>query len=260
MMIMRFRPRNQDFAFVCTANLRSMNIANEVGGAVLPIHSLKWRRLFRPGKAWSRKLKTSHRSLVLRTAAPALNILDPVMRRLDKGLQVKSPQAVTSEGITQEEFRIHSMVFLDRFSVSPDWTEAEFGRILSQSQENSSLGELRFRAVKDGSGQPVGVFVYFWQPGQLANVFEILAARGRESEVVHELFAHLDGIGCSLATGRAQPYLMPAFSMHGYVDYRHQGHVAISSRHPEVQEAVQNHSIYLGGFASEDWSRLLTGF
>lgn len=259
-MVLRLRPRNQDLAFVCSANLRSMNMASQIGSSVLPIHSLKWRRVFRPGNAWRNKLKTSQRPLMLQAGAPLLPVLDPVLRRLDRGLEVENTASLTSKEISLEEFRGLSQTYLQQFSVRPDWTAVEFNRIAEHANGNAKLGERRIRCVLDENGEQIGAYIYFWGEGRHAKVFDILSARGHDTHVVHELLAHLDGCGCTMATGRAQPYLMPALSLQRYVDFRHLGHVAVSSRHPEVVEAIRSQSVYLGGYASEDWNQLLTGF
>jgi hypothetical protein len=54
--------------------------------------------------------------------------------------------------------------------------------------------------------------------------------------------------------------MMNALGRQSFLRLRHRGYFCVATRHDEINQAVLENDIYIGGLASEDWSRLLTDF
>jgi hypothetical protein len=53
---------------------------------------------------------------------------------------------------------------------------------------------------------------------------------------------------------------MNALGRQRLMSFRHRGYFCISTRHDDLKQAALLGDIYIGGLASEQWSRMLTDF
>jgi hypothetical protein len=125
---------------------------------------------------------------------------------------------------------------------------------------NRSLGALQCRIVRSEDGRTIGAFLFFGRANRTANVLNVLCEEGRELDVTVAMFASLDKDGYAVAAGMGQPFLMNAISRQRWLSFRHRGYFCMVTRHADVKGAALSNDIYIGGLASESWSRLLTDF
>ncbi|MCZ4090869.1 GNAT family N-acetyltransferase [Sinorhizobium psoraleae] len=230
------------------------------GGVVLPIQSLEWRRLFRPFVAGA--VLASRRVPLLRSRAVigALALADRALRWRKPSTKPASVPGYETRAASLEEFRQCAGPMLERFSVRPSWSRSEFDWLAGVASLNRSLGTLQCRKVICEGGRTVGAFLFFGSENGIANVLNVLCEEGREFDVTAELFASLDREGYAAAVGMAQPFLMNAISRQRWLSFRHRGYFCMVTRHADLKEAALRNDIYIGGLASESWSRLLTDF
>lgn len=105
-----------------------------------------------------------------------------------------------------------------------------------------------------------GRLSFFGKQGAVATVLNLVCEEGRERDVAAAMFARLDAEGYAVAVGMAQPFLMNAISRQRWLSFRHRGYFCMVTRHADLKEAAERNDIYIGGLASETWSRLLTDF
>jgi len=259
-MCMQLRPHRHDFCFSDTANVVTRKIVLAGGGEELPLQSLKWRRLFRPAAHLALKAARGLPGRPSRTAGALAGLCDPAIRRAARALVPENAAGATSRAIEPSRFHWLAQEHLARFSVHPTWSHAEFEWVLQQARKNRALGRCMIREVEDGNGNSLGGYLYFVNREGYAEVFNIVSAPGQECAVVGELMVHCDREGYVAAGGMNQPFLMSPLSEQKYVSFRHRGHFWIITRHPDIIDAVRRNDIYIGGLASEAWSRLMTGF
>jgi hypothetical protein len=159
-----------------------------------------------------------------------------------------------------DEFRLCAAPMLRRFSIRPSWSKSEFDWLFNVASMNKCLGALQCRKVIHEDGRTIGAFLFFGKPRGMASVLNVLCEEGREAEVTAAMFACLDAEGYAAARGMAQPFLMNAISRQRWLLFRHRGYFCMVTRHAEVKAAALGNDIYIGGLASESWSRLLTDF
>ena len=102
--------------------------------------------------------------------------------------------------------------------------------------------------------------LYFRNPGGTAEVLDVPASEGRETEVVSHMLHELDREGHVAARGMSQPFLMNALMRSRRMHFSHRGYFCMVSRHDDIRRAAATGDIYVGGLASESWSRLLSDF
>jgi hypothetical protein len=256
-MVLTIRARNQDFCFSDSANRVSAEHWKAVGGHVLPIQSLDFRRVFRPA-AWlagrlARRVPGWLGGLMQAAARPVDIVLRWVVPRLVAG-------GTAGARIDTADFVKLAPGLVERFAVHPEWAPDELGWLLGMAGRNSVNGPLQLREVRDAKGHIAGALVFYAAPSRTARVLNILSRKGREELVVGALLAELDAMECPAVEGMAQPFLMEALGRQPGMRFVPRGAYCISTRHAEIVDAAKRGDVYLGGLMGEDWSRLVTDF
>jgi len=253
-LVMSLRPRNQDFCFSDSCNAASADHWRALGGEVLPLQSLDWRRIFRPGQ-W---LVARFAARLPSGLAPLLRPLDALSRRLVPGLRAAGP--AVGQAMPLETFIAEAPALLDRFTLRPVWGEAELRWLLAMAALNTVDGPLQCRQLRDGAGALLACTLFYARKGGLARVLNCLARPGAEAAMLDDLLAHLDALGCAGVRGMAQPFLMPALWAQRFIGFVPRGAYGFSTRHADIADAIHRGDAYLGGLMGEDWSRLLRDF
>lgn len=259
-LVLTVRPRQQEFCFSDTASKESADHIHAIGGQVLPVQSLEWRRLFRPLAHYARWLE--RRVLPKRPLGLARLMVpfDALLREAVRPLRAASSASLKVTNLSENMFLDIAGDFLAHFAIRPAWSRPELTWLLEMAHQKTDAGPLNIRAVVDATGDILGCFVYYGGPKMPAQVLNILSQPGREGDVVKGMLAYLDGMGCISAAGMGQPFLIDAFDQASGVIYRHRSYFWVSTRHEDMRAAIDAGDFYAGGLASEAWSRLLTDF
>lgn len=158
-----------------------------------------------------------------------------------------------------QTFQVHAEKMTQRFAVRPTWTQDYFDWLLRIVAMNHTLGPLRCCTVEK-NGRTIGVYLFVGQPGATARIFNFICEDGREFDAVAQMFASLASEGYVDATGMAQPFMMNALMRQRRLTFQHHGHLCIKSTHSDLIKTAQMGGLYVGGLASESWSKLVTDF
>ncbi len=254
------RAPRQDMCFSDNASPVSADHWVAAGGFVLPIQSLEWQRSFLPLTAAAILAGTHFPMAGSPVLVGALRIVDRALRRLRPSMRPKAQGACRIEPASAEEFLECAGPMLERFAVRPAWSRSEFDWLMRVASMNRNLGTLQGRKIVLADGRTIGAFLFFGKQGAVATVLNLVCEEGRELDVAAATFARLDAEGYALAAGMAQPFLMNAISRQRWLSFRHRGYFCMVTRHAGLKEAAERNDIYVGGLASETWSRLLTDF
>jgi hypothetical protein len=259
-LALAMRARQQDLLFTDSAAPVSADHFRAGGGSVLSVQSLEWKRVFRPLRLSVQRLEGPGSPLERLRLGALLRPLDGILRSWFSGFRAKSSTRLKTVEMPLEAFLGAAPRMVAHFALRPVWSRDELTWLIGMAALNKTHGPLGIRAVVDLSGEAIGCFVYYGRPGAVARVLNILAFRGREADVVSQMFCFFDQMGCVSACGMAQPFLMSALLRQRKLVYRYRGFFCIASRHADIREAVSRNDVYIGGLAGETWSRLLTDF
>lgn len=256
----QMRAARQDMCFSDNSSPVSADHWVAGGGIVLPVQSLEWRRIFRPLSAGA--IAAGRRVPPLRSAhvLGPLRWLDRAVRRWRGSVIPAGAAGCQTLPVNPEEFLRCAGPMIERFSIRPVWSRQEFDWLYQVAAMNRNLGELDCRIVIDENGRSIGAFLFSGKKGGTATVLNIVCAANREFDVVGQMFTSLDAEGYASASGISQPFLMNAISRQRWLSFKHRGYFCMVTRHAEIKDAALRNDIYIGGLASESWSRLLTDF
>lgn len=229
------------------------------GGIALPVESLEWRRAFQPLGALLCCIGRT------RAGQPA-PVVAPLLRALDRAILARKPlirpapaPGCAARDAAPQAFLDHARAMTERFAVRPVWTQDYFDWLLGIVAMNRALGPLRCRTVEE-AGRTIGVFLFAGRPGATARVLNLICEEGREFDVTAQMFASLAEEGYVDAAGMAQPFMVNAVMRQRRLTFRHRGYLCLNTRHGELLESARRGDLYIGGLASESWSRLVTDF
>ncbi len=254
------RAARQDLCFSDSASPVSADHCVVGGGYILPIQSLEWQRFFRPLAAAAVIAGRRMPILRARVVVGALRLIDRVLRRWSPSSKPTGARGCQAKTASLDEFLRCAAPMLERFSIRPTWSKSEFDWLVNVASMNKNLGALQSRKVIREDGRTIGAFLFFGKSKGLASILNVLCEEGSEADVTAAMFACLDEEGYAVALGMAQPFLMKAISRQRWLCFRHRGYFCMVTRHADVKEAALCNDIYIGGLASESWSRLLTDF
>lgn len=259
-IVLTVRPRLQDFCFTDSAAPISADHTRAVGGQVLNVQSLEWRRLFRPARFAAARAARRLGDRASRRVSALASPVDAGLRRVMGSLKPTRYDGAGVYLLERERFLTLAPRMASRFAVHPVWAPDELGWLLDMAAEKTSCGPLQLRAVRTDVGRTIGCFVYYGQPGGTAQVLNILTEPGGEQMTVAHMLSHLDAEGFTGAHGMAQPFLMNALLRQRKMVFRYRGYFAISTKHGDIRDAIAKGDIYIGGLAGESWSRLISDF
>lgn len=247
----------QDLCYSDGANEHSLRVWQRCGGQASRLLSFEWTRRLRPVQCLSLRLK-GHRRLapvgrVMHAASPcvdaAVGLLMPrFYHRPDGQLQRQDATAVQILPILLEvsaSAPLHAYYCAQSFS----W-------LTRKAAESRSLGELRTVLVNDSTGQAVGWFLYYTNPGKVAQVLQVGATYGNRLAVLSELFADAWEHGAAAVSGQLDPLLMTELS-NSYCEFRCPDlGVLVHSRNPDILNAIQRGEAFMSRLDGEWWIRL----
>lgn len=254
------RAARQEMCFSDSSSPVSADHCTAGGGVILPIHSLEWRRSFRPLVAAALLASRQIPALISRPMIRILGLADRALRRWRPSLKATAAAGLRTEAASMDAFFQCAAPMLERFSIRPTWSKSEFDWLVQVASLNRNLGVPQCRVVRAAEGRTIGAFLFFGEASRTANVLNILCEEGRELDVTAAMFASLDEEGYAVARGMGQPFLMNAISRQRWLSFRHRGYFCMVTRYADLKEAALRNDIYIGGLASESWSRLLTDF
>lgn len=249
-----------EFCFTDNASPVSTAHSLAAGGQTLPIQSLEWRRAFQPlGSLISGMEHVRRTGKLPPIVAPVLRLLDRVLLAWKPVLKPQSVPGCTTKVAPVQTFLDHAEKMTQRFAVRPTWTQDYFDWLLRIVAMNDTLGPLQCRTIEK-NGRTIGVYLFVGHPGATARIFNFICEDGCEFDAAAQMFASLASEGYVDATGMAQPFMMNALMRQRRLTFQHHGHLCIKSTHSDLINTTQMGDLYIGGLASESWSRLVTDF
>ncbi len=254
------RLSNPEFCFSDNSSPVSADHWTVGGGSVLPIQSLEWRRTFRPAAAAIERARTKLPWLnVPMLSLPAYPV-DRLARRMMPSLRAEPDIDARWVAADARTFLRSFRTMTRRFSLRPSWSGREFRWLMENAAANPAQGTLTGKILLDRRDEEIGACLYLHKPRGTAHVLNVLSEPGREVEVARALFAELEASGHVAARGMAQPFLMNALLRSGRTSFVSRGYFCMTTDREDVREAVLRNDLYVGGLASESWSRLVTDF
>jgi hypothetical protein len=248
----------QDISLSETANDISTAMWRKLNAAILADHSLEWLRILRPA-AFLAEMAAG--------ALPGGRLLSLLGRPLDwlarqerlaaRWWRPIAPEsALPSEDADEETTAALFVTLTEGFAARPQWKPEELRHMLVHARRKALYGGMARRVVRMRNGRPVGLFLYYGDPGRIGRAIQILAAPGQTGAVIDSMLAHADERGLAALRGRTMPVQLQAM-LGGPFLFLHASSSIAHARDRALLEPFLAGRAFFNGFAGESWSRLI---
>ena len=247
----------QDISISETTNLVSQRLWEPLGGKVVPLLSLDWFRVLRPGAAALSML--TEKFPRGRLLAPAASAADWIGRSWTRALPSAGRTgcpALTRNRALRCRLRAAVMELAQPIELRPAWGHEDVEWLLSQAARKARYGSLHRTIVRDRKGELVGCYIYHGEPRGIGRVLQILARPNSVGDVVDCLFHEADRAGLAGLRGRCTPQIMNALLTRKCI-FLHRASTVIHTADRELAEAVEAGEALITGLAGESWTRLV---
>jgi hypothetical protein len=247
----------QELSVSETSNPIAQGMWERAGGKPLAEYSMEWLRPLRPAGLGVALL--AERISAARILRPIAALTDRAVRRLAPGLAWPAPgtpRHCTGADVDDDALLEHIPQFAAHYALHPDWDRASLAFFLRHAARKSRHGELFRRMVYDRKGAPVGCYLYYGRPRQIAYVLQILTRPEAVEAVVANLIGHAEAHGCVGVRGRTQPHLLDALLRHRCVFFQRSS-TTVHSSNADLMAAIRSGDAFIIGLAGEGWTRLI---
>ncbi len=257
-LVRRFLSGPQDISLSESANALSTKMWEQMGVRPIIGYSLDWLRILHPAGFGAAVLKRAFRpAFILRPLASAI---DKVGERISQNpfrLDVSDRKKFYDREISDNELIENILLFAKRHSLKPEWDTEILKWLLKHSQQKRQFGALHKRAVYlKSNDQPIGLYIYYGQPGDIARVLQVMALPNLADRVIESLLTHASKGGCVAVRGRVFPDITEAVARQKSVLLNHSSMIAHSKR-PDIQAAINSGDVLMTGLAGEAWARII---
>lgn len=255
----RFLNGPQDLSFSDTANRLSLAMWQRLGGKSVLLGSMQWFRIFRPA-AFALACLSNKRNLgalkLLRPACLLPDWLASIPRRSPFRLDGPPPADWRDADVEDDYLLQHLPALLSHDPLHPACDPAALQWLLKHAAQKQSPGQLHRRAVFTKNGTPLGLYLYYAQPGKTAQVLQIAARPDAAGHVLDSLFADALHRGCAAVSGRPHPAFLNALT-YRQCAFAHVGQsMVIHSHRPDLLPSLESEGPFLSRLQGEWWTRL----
>lgn len=225
-----------------------------LGGDTARLHSLFWTKPLRPFRFASSAL--GHRPLaraIRFSARPVLNALDGVAALAARGGWRRLATLGSLEPLDAGRLDVVGPAVLGWRALHATYDGPSFEWLLARVGEIPHLGPLQALVVRDPAGVVAGWFLYFANPGGIAQVMQVAATERGAPLVVARLFHHARAGGAVGLAGRLDPPLLGALSDAGSRLDRRGPWVLVRSRRQDIARAIARGDAWITSLDGERW-------
>ena len=247
----------QDLCVSETSNSTAQLMWERVGGRSIAEYSMEWLRPLRPLGTGIALLED--RLPAAKLLRPLASLADRAMMRFAPGLSWPAPvppAIYAAADVDDEGLLEHIPRFAQHYALHPEWDRATLAFFLRHAARKQRHGELHRRMVYGRNRSPVGCYLYYGRPRQIAFVLQILALPEAIDGVVASLLAHAEQQGCVAVRGRTQPHQLDALLRHRCVFFQHSS-TTVYTGNADLLSAIRSGDAFIIGLAGESWTRLI---
>lgn len=195
----------QDLTFTDGAGTVGRQIWETLGGKTAILYSFYWTRVLRPGR-FALSMLTKRKSLapLLFASTPLWKIADSLIMRA-KPLRFAQPPNVVEEELDKQDLLSNLEEFAGLRSLRPDYDERTLDWLFERLALRRSFGQFRKVLVRSDTGELLGWYLYYLNPGGTSEVIQIGAKKDRIHLLLDHLFFNAWRHGAAAVSGRLDP-------------------------------------------------------
>lgn len=244
----------QDLSISETANEVSRRMWERLGGRAAPSYSMEWVRILRPAGFAVASVEPAFAPA--RALGPLAGLADRLAGRLKANPLRLAPVTGRDREAADDELVRLIGEFASGHALRPQWPAECLAWMLAHAASKARHGPVFRRIVEAPTGDPVGLYIYYGRPRQVAYVLQVLARRGWAETVIDRLLGHAWETGSVAVRGRLQPELMDALLRRRALLF-HRSSLVVHGRDGAALSAIAAGDALITGLAGESWTRII---
>jgi len=243
----------QDLLLSDISNAAGRRIWEGLGGTTALLYSMQWQRLVKPAHhslSWLRARGMP--AVITQALRPLSAAADALLGRWMGNARSRSPSAEYSvQDLPLDVLATRLPDLLAGRALRPEYDRDWLEWLLNLAQQNEPHRSLRRRMVLDNRNEPVGWFLYFLEPGGVAEVIHMVARKGAADGVFQALLADARSGGATMLSGRLEPGMVSEMSAH-HCYFREAGLWTLAhSQNPAILQAILAGNAFLSRLEGE---------
>ncbi len=202
----------QDLSFSDGANGVSEKLWHSAGGSVALLYSLRWTQVLRPAEYALHQLRRREPlQRLARALLPGARAIDAAVARgalgvLSRKYRLRQPPGTVVEHAPSDETLLSCVRQLcGRRALQPQYSLESFGWLVSRAGDKKLHGDLRKGVVRRLGGEILGWYLYYLQPGEVAQVLQFGGQPGAIHGVLDTLAGDALRQGAVALAGQVEP-------------------------------------------------------
>jgi len=239
-----------------SANEISRTLWTKLGAHVLTLQSMRWIRILQPARyalsTIPKENRFSHLKPLLR---PLCRAADALVSNFFMSLPAPD------QAYDETDLNVHTLLqtfpdVVDMKALMPDYTEGGLAWLLDMAAKKEQYGALHKVVVKDPAGIIVGWYMYYSNPGEVAQVLQCAARKNMQGVVLTHLFRHAKARQCAAVMGGIDTGAVKEFSENQCMFFLRNMYTVAYSQEPEIMSALFRGDAFLSRLEGEWWTRL----
>lgn len=256
-LLRKFLAGPQDFTFSDGGHVKFERIWELLGGQILQLQSMRWVKLFRPGRVGLGAAAARRRSVasIAPVLGPVVGGADVLARRLMRSRlsSPATPGGYATEPLTPELMAGHAPALLAKKRLRPVYGEAHVAWQFREMAKYVEQGEFRAKLVRTAKGEVAGWYVYYLKAGGVSRVYDVEALPEHLEGVVAELFAEANQGGAGALIGRLEPRLRGVMNRAGALVHNGGSLQMAHSRDVRLVDDAQLGRLAFSRLQGENW-------
>jgi hypothetical protein len=210
LLLRRYLAGPQDITITDGATNYVRRIWTGLGGRTDTTASIGWVKFLRPSKVGTFLTRRRGIRWLTRSIGLVGSGVDAALRRIAHrvpGLLPAEPATAVEElGPADLVEQIDNAA--RHLRLRPDYDAAYVEWLFTELSAVSFRGTPVRHLVRDGRGRVLGWYIYYLEPGSIAQVMQVAAPDGEMGPVLGHLFWHADTNGAAAVTGRVEAHTM----------------------------------------------------
>ncbi len=250
----------QDLFIADGANDDARRLWLGAGGSAPLLYNLHWTRPLRPARyALSLIERIGGIGSAARALRPLGALADVLLARVRPNRIHHGVDGFTDAALDAATMFSDLPKFLRGSVLHPAYDASALAWLLEQAALKTRHGKFRARAVFDDKRQRAGWFLYYVQPGDIAEVLQLMANDRSFDGVVRQLLADAWRHGATAVRGRLDPAHAQKLSGRHYWLRREGSWTLVHSRHADIVSTIERGDADLSRLDGEWWLRFLGG-
>jgi hypothetical protein len=240
----------QDLSFTDEASDASQSLWEKMGGSAVPMYGMHWIAPLRPANLLLSKAGPRLGPFGA-LARPAANLMDGMVSKIPYRGRPRPQPDLHMEPLATQALVDLMTDSLNGALLRPLYDFCSLERILDDASGRKAHGTLQRILLRGPGGKIAGWYLYYLNPGGMAEVLQIGCSNEYRLEVIGHLFHHASSNGAAALIGRLEPHFSHALSEQFCLLYRRKYSMLVHSKDPQIVNAIQYGQAFISRLEGE---------